>query len=81
MLADLEELQSTALAELAQASDADALETWRIAYLGSKGRLKGLMPKLKDVSKEDKPAVGKRLNEVKVALESGFESRQGGGSS
>ncbi|MCP4836053.1 MAG: phenylalanine--tRNA ligase subunit alpha, partial [Phycisphaera sp.] len=77
MLSDLEELQTTALRELADAADADSLETWRIAYLGSKGRLKGLMPRLKDVPKEDKPAVGKRLNEIKVALESGFESRQG----
>ena len=76
MLADLDDLQTTALAELAAATDAAALETWRIAYLGSKGRLKAMMPLLKDVSKEDKPAVGKRLNEVKVALESGFESRQ-----
>ena len=77
MLADLEELQSAALSELAQASDESALETWRIAYLGSKGRLKGMMPRLKDVSKEDKPAVGKKLDEVKTALESGFEARQG----
>ena len=77
MLSDLEDLQSTALAELADASDATALESWRIAYLGSKGRLKAMMPRLKDVSKEEKPAVGKRLNEVKVALESGLEARQG----
>ena len=77
MLADLEELQNTALADLAATTDSDALEAWRIAYLGSKGRLKGMMPRLKDVSREEKPAVGKRLNELKVALESGFETRQG----
>ena len=76
MLAELEELQTSALAELASAADPEAVESWRIAYLGSKGRLKGMMPQLKTVSKEDKPAVGKRLNEVKVALEQGFESRK-----
>ena len=76
MLAQLDELQTTALADLAAAADADAVEAWRIAYLGSKGRLKAMMPGLKDVSKADKPAVGKRLNEVKVALESGFEDRK-----
>ena len=76
MLAELEELQTAALAELAAAVDSEAVESWRIAYLGSKGRLKGMMPQLKTVSKEDKPAVGKRLNEVKVALEQGFESRK-----
>ena len=76
MLAQLDELQTTALADLADAADVDAVEAWRIAYLGSKGRLKAMMPGLKDVSKADKPAVGKRLNEVKVALESGFEARK-----
>ena len=76
MLAELEELKTVALTELAAAADLKAVESWRIAYLGSKGRLKGLMPQLKTVSKEDKPAVGKRLNEVKVALEQGFESRK-----
>ncbi|MCP4498181.1 MAG: phenylalanine--tRNA ligase subunit alpha [Phycisphaeraceae bacterium] len=76
MLAQLDALQTTALADLAAAADPDAVEAWRIAYLGSKGRLKAMMPGLKDVSKADKPAVGKRLNEVKVALESGFEDRK-----
>ena len=76
MLAQLDELQTTALADLAAAADPDAVEAWRIAYLGSKGRFKAMMPGLKDVSKADKPAVGKRLNEVKVALESGFEDRK-----
>ena len=75
MLAELEDLQTTALEELAATADSAALESWRIAYLGSKGRLKAMMPRLKEVSKEDKPAVGKRLNELKVALESGFEAR------
>ena len=68
MLEQLNEMESTGLAELAAVSDADALEKWRIAYLGTKGRLKAVMPLMKDVAREDKPAVGKRLNEVKTAL-------------
>ena len=76
MLADLDQLESEALQRLADVNDADALEAWRIAYLGSKGQLKALAPKLKEVPREEKPAVGKRLNEVKNALESAFESKQ-----
>lgn len=76
MLADLDQLESEALAALTGVEDASGLEAWRIAYLGSKGQLKALAPKLKDVSKEDKPAVGKRLNEVKKALEAAFEAKQ-----
>jgi phenylalanyl-tRNA synthetase alpha chain len=76
MLDTLNELESVGLAELDSATDADALERWRIAFLGSKGKLKGTMSQLKTVSKEDKPAVGKRLNEVKVALESAFKAKE-----
>ena len=77
MLAELDNIQTKALNELEAVSDEQGLESWRISYVGSKGALKGLMPKLKDVPKEEKPAVGKRLNEVKTSLESAFEARKG----
>ena len=76
MLQELDEIESDGLAELNAASDADAVEQWRIKYLGTKGRLKQIMPGLKDVPKQEKPAVGKRLNEVKTALEAAFKERQ-----
>jgi len=76
MLEQLNEMESTGLAELAAVADADDLEKWRIAYLGTKGRLKAAMPLMKDVPKEDKPAVGKRLNEVKTALETAFKEKK-----
>ncbi|MEM1331185.1 MAG: phenylalanine--tRNA ligase subunit alpha [Planctomycetota bacterium] len=76
MLDQLSEIENDGLANLGGVQDADALEAWRIAYLGSKGRLKSALGGLKDVPKEDKPAVGKRMNEVKSALESAFKQRQ-----
>ena len=76
MLAELEQLERDALGQLDSVADADGLEAWRIAYLGSKGQLKAMMPRLKDVPREEKPQVGKRLNEVKTALEGAFEARQ-----
>lgn len=76
MLATLEKLQEDAIGDIDALDSIAELETWRIAYLGSKGRLKGVMPLMKDVSKEEKPAVGKRLNEVKTTLEEAFESRK-----
>ncbi|MEZ6244143.1 MAG: phenylalanine--tRNA ligase subunit alpha [Phycisphaerales bacterium] len=78
MLEQLDAIESEGLAGLDAAGDADALEAWRVAYLGSKGRLKGLMPSMKDVPKEQKAEVGKRLNEVKAKLESAFEARKNG---
>ncbi|MBC8201302.1 MAG: phenylalanine--tRNA ligase subunit alpha [Planctomycetes bacterium] len=76
MLATLEKLQEDAIREIGSVQSVDALESWRVVYLGSKGRLKGVMPLMKDVAGKDKPQVGKRLNEVKTALESAFDSRK-----
>ncbi len=77
-LADIDTLEQSALSELSAASDAAALEAWRIAYLGSKGRLKAAMASMKDVPKADKPAFGQRMNALKTTLESAFEQRKAG---
>ena len=77
MLETLNEIETRALRELGAIGDAAALESWRVAYIGAKGEMKRVMPLMKDVAKEDKAAVGKRLNEVKTALEGAFESKQG----
>lgn len=75
-LSELDQLESTALAELTNAKDAAALEAWRLAWLGSSGKVKAMMEALKSVPKEQKPAFGKRSNEVKGAIESAFKDKQ-----
>ncbi len=75
MLETLGTIETEGLVELAAANDAAALEAWRIAYIGTSGRLKAAMGGMKFVSKTDKPAVGKRMNEVKGGLESAFKAR------
>ncbi len=83
MLDLLNQLESTGLAELAGAADASSLEQWRISYLGTTGKVKAALAALKDVPKEQKPAVGARANQVKLSLEQAFKDRQsavGGGS-
>jgi len=76
VLETLNEIESTALAELEGVDSPDALESWRIAYIGTKGKMRGVMPMMKDVPKDQKAEVGKRLNEVKTALESAFGAKQ-----
>ncbi len=76
MLAQLQDIQDQGLVALGQATDASALEQWRIEYLGAKGKLRACMAGLKDVPRDEKPAVGKRLNELKTALEAAFEEKQ-----
>ncbi|MFG0300640.1 MAG: phenylalanine--tRNA ligase subunit alpha [Phycisphaerales bacterium JB047] len=76
MLDALNEIETNALDALTRVGDADALEAWRIEYIGTKGKIRGVMPMMKDVPKEQKAEVGKRLNEVKTSLETGFKSKQ-----
>jgi len=75
--AEVERFATTAGQTFAEAADADALEAARIEYLGAKsGRLKSLQKQLGGVPKEDKPAAGKRFNEVKAQVEAAFAAAQ-----
>jgi len=82
MLDALNEIETSAMSALDQVNDAAALEAWRIEFIGTKGKIRSVMPMMKVVPKEQKGQVGKRLNEVKSKLESGFKTKQealGGG--
>ena len=76
MLDTLNQIESEGLAGLAAAGDAESLEAWRLGYLGGKGRLKAAMGGMKDVPKQEKKAVGQRMNELKGSLEAAFEARK-----
>ncbi|MCA9234003.1 MAG: phenylalanine--tRNA ligase subunit alpha [Planctomycetales bacterium] len=76
-MADLNALSAEADASFASAADAAALEAARVEYLGAKaGRLKAVQQGLGKVDKADKPAAGKRFNEVKQAIEAAFAAAQ-----
>jgi phenylalanyl-tRNA synthetase alpha chain len=76
-LADLNALLAEATQAFGAAPDVAALEEARIEFLGAaKGRLKAVQKGLGAIGKEDKPAAGKRLNEVKAQLDAGLEAAQ-----
>jgi phenylalanyl-tRNA synthetase alpha chain len=76
-LAELDALLAEAQGAFDAAADGAALEAARIEYLGAaKGRLKAVQKGLGAVAKEDKPAAGKRFNEVKTAIEAAFDAAQ-----
>ncbi len=76
-LAELDRLLDDAEGAFAAADDAPALEAARIEFLGAKsGRLKDVQKGLGTVDKSEKPAAGKRLNEVKQALETAFTAAE-----
>src|SRR5437867_10565314 len=76
-LNDLDALHADAAKAFGSAHDAAALEAARIEFLGAaKGRLKNAQKGLGELAKEDKPAAGKRFNEVKTAIEAAFAAAQ-----
>ncbi len=71
----LEQLTGEADQALSRVTDAQELEAFRVAYLGSKGKVKQAMGWLKDASPQDKPVLGQGLNALKKRLESAFEQK------
>lgn len=75
MLDKLRELQEQALRELEQVTDKQALDQWRITHLGKKSALNQVLRSVGQLPKEERPIVGQRGNEVKLALEAAYEQR------
>jgi phenylalanyl-tRNA synthetase alpha chain len=76
MYEDLTQLKEAALGDLAAAQHAEALEAWRVRYLGRKGALSEAMKRLGALAREERPAYGQAANEVKDALEAAFTVRE-----
>jgi phenylalanyl-tRNA synthetase alpha chain len=74
---ELNRLKLEAEQTLAQVSDSEQLETFRVKYLGRKGgSLTGILRQLGSVSPEDRPRLGQLANEIKQAIEARFEEKK-----
>ncbi|MEY2480703.1 MAG: phenylalanyl-tRNA synthetase alpha chain [Verrucomicrobiota bacterium] len=69
----LEELRESALREIDSAADEQSLEAARVRYLGRSGSISAWSEQMKSLSKEEKPIVGKLLNEVRSAVTNAIE--------
>jgi phenylalanyl-tRNA synthetase alpha chain len=63
------------LEEIAAAADEKALEAVRVRYVGRNGRISLWSEQMKTLGKEEKPVVGKLLNEVRTAVATALEQR------
>jgi phenylalanyl-tRNA synthetase alpha chain len=70
------EIRDAALAALAGVGDAEGLEAVRVEYLGRKGLFTSLMRSLGQASREDRPALGKLANEIKIELDEAYEVKK-----
>src|SRR5580698_5435897 len=76
-LDELEPLKQAALVDLRSAPDLASLEQTKGNYLGAQGKFTALMKQLGTLPKEEKPAAGKLINQVKVELEAALVERRG----
>ena len=75
-LNEAESVEQDGLAAFSAATDPESLEQARIAFLGDRqGRVKALQEALRGISKDDKPAAGKRFNETRSRLEAAHAER------
>lgn len=74
----MEEIQSVkeeALQKIAEAGDLDTLQQLRVSYLGKKGSVQQLMAVMKTLPREEKPAFGQQVNQVKKGITDALGAR------
>ncbi len=69
----LEDLRDAALSEIAAVPNEQALDAVRIRYLGRNGSISAWGERMKTLSKEEKPVVGKSLNQARAAVTAALE--------
>ena len=66
---DLEKIRLEAESEIKAAGDAKALDEVRVRYLGKKGIITIELKSIGKLPKEERPAAGEKINEVKTTIE------------
>lgn len=77
MKKDLESLREEALLRMKESADEKALQEAKVAFLGKKGRLTAILRGMKDLSPEERPAMGALANKVRAEIEEMEEEKQG----
>jgi len=70
----LKQIKEKTLENIQKASDLKALEDIRVNVLGKKGELTKVLRGMKDLTKEERPVVGKLANEVRETIEKLLEN-------
>jgi phenylalanyl-tRNA synthetase alpha chain len=75
--ASIADIEAAALNELGAAVDVPSLETWRVAYLGRKGRLTRVLRGLPEIADlEERRRLGREANGLKARLEQAYSTRR-----
>ncbi|MCB1553144.1 MAG: phenylalanine--tRNA ligase subunit alpha [Xanthomonadales bacterium] len=75
-MSELEDLQSSALRDIASAANLEALDAVRVAMLGKQGAVTGQLKLLGKLPPEERRTVGESINRVKDAIAEAIASRK-----
>jgi len=75
MLELLHKTEQQALSELQRAADSTALKEWRSRHLGKESALMQALGSLGSLSAAERPAIGRRANEIRHSLEAACQQR------
>ena len=69
MKEQLEQIRARALQELSNDASEEQIEVVRVRVLGRSGELTEIMRRMPEVPREERPAIGRLVNEIKNELE------------
>ena len=69
---NINSIKEEALQEITKAETLNQLEAARIKFLGRKGKVSGLLEKMKKLIPDEKPLFGKQVNSLKVSIQAGI---------
>ena len=75
MLEQLQTILSEATSEISKANTLDELNNLKVSLLGKKGRLTLTAAGMKDLSNEERPLAGKKLNETRSEITQNLEEK------
>ena len=76
-MSDIKTIEKEALAAIDAAASLEALDAVRVAELGKKGRVSGLMSGLGKMSPDERKENGPKLNALKVTVDEAVRARKG----
>jgi phenylalanyl-tRNA synthetase alpha chain len=75
MLEQLENLRTEAIASLEEVTDSQALDAWEKRTIGRRGEVTLMTRRVGELPKEERPAFGRRANEIKQELTAAYEEK------
>ncbi len=76
-MSTLDELEPRALEAIAAAEDLDALDQVRVTFTGKRSELAGIQGSMRDLSPEERKALGQQLNAFRARFQEAFDTRRG----